>query len=251
MTNFAAPVYEPDKWNQGTPHEALEEIMEQTYRANFPKPARPFDMNGVRAAMSYVEMVLDIIRKKGPPSAAKIAQLDAYTQNAISLNFAQAVVLYKHLKPHMEGPLHRSNCYKYASNNLLRGDLYIPAHPGARGNLKTDWDKVMLGSAEEFREEIIKGCRADGLKYIGMDPQNLRGTYLVAVYFGEAGHKEGTPHHTYHYVREDRDGGFSNKGGYGPVNRNDFTGQPITDPSKGKFDTEGPMEFGGYFSART
>lgn len=150
-----------------------------------------------------------------------------------------------------------SNCYTYAMNDRdgltskhknLEGD-----EPGTRGgtsseNTDVNWDKIRANNArdyEAYKKALMQGILDDGATAGGMDAEAKEGYYRVAVYAKKSpeGSPSSVPNFDMHFVRENRDGGWSHKPGSMPVTDKDSNGVPITDP---KTADVGGYDFLGY-----
>jgi len=240
MTNLAAPIFDPDKWNVGSPEGVITAAVEEFCADKKIAIKMPILFHDFLRVMGMVE---EVEKGKKP----RLANQDVITVRYLSLNFNDASKVYSHIVPHIKGGLYRSNCYAYALNDPKPKSLPGRFDPGTRGRLNLDWDYLIQNDPADFKKGLMEGCRTDGLKYVGFEPNRLRGHYLIACYIG----RDFNNHNSFHFVREDRDGGYSHKPGIKAVERTDFKGDVIIDPAKAVFNLRFiTHEFVGYFLAR-
>lgn len=235
--NPAAPVYEPHKWNEGQGPAELKSAIQGFFQA-----AR-FDNHAPISISGYVQ-IFD--RMNRADIGLEPAALDPeVVENLTYVPYEAIKILHDQIKP-MLGTRLFKNCYAYGTDDhsVLSGHVRSCA-PGAKGGKNLFLQPLKGIPFADFCHAVIDSCEADGHEYIGLEPRRLKDHYLMALYLGE---NTDTGKRDFHFVREDRDGLFSNKSGMNTVSRVDQSGKPLVDPADATF-LAGPYQykFEGYF----
>ncbi|WP_257996489.1 RHS repeat-associated core domain-containing protein [Akkermansia muciniphila] len=125
-----------------------------------------------------------------------------------------------------------NNCYSYACDRREDGNKTGPnlPQPGDESGFPPLNDPSQLNCAE-----IIKRVKGDGLKEPDSKGCCSKGYHKVQLVI--------SPGNDFHWYRQDRDGKWSHKRGWGPVQRLDASGNLITNPVTANRDYSGT---GGY-----
>lgn len=127
----------------------------------------------------------------------------------------------------------RANCYAYAIN-------FMDAPPGAKPDPGMKTPEYQHGLYATYTEAIIEGAREDGLIQAGTTlPDILDDHYRAALFIKHEGKQP-----SFHWVREDNNGGWSSKDGHGPARNTDYAGHPLIHPQAAFF---GDYTFECYF----
>ena len=144
-----------------------------------------------------------------------------------------------------------NNCLSHSvdDRDIGKDQTDYAATPGHR---TLGWDRAtkigFLNRAEyaAFVLQTIRGNEADGMIFTGKKMESREGFYRAALFVrpakqGATGMHEG---HEYHYMRQNRDGKWSQKFGALNVVDIDYDGNIITNPAKAAM---GSYNFIGYF----
>jgi hypothetical protein len=136
------------------------------------------------------------------------------------------------------------NCYSY----ILNESRYYWSVPGlgfVKNTPQIFFDSFnnyfQNYSVEEFRTTLVEGAVKDGLIRL-QKPEDRRGYYLAALVFPDDGND-----FDFHWYRQDADGSWSHKNGWGVVTNKDDEGVMISDPREA-VSQEFPI-FGSFFLA--
>lgn len=114
----------------------------------------------------------------------------------------------------------QNNCYDYVLNN----NDFMFNSPGVIGNFIPENGTTF----DDAAEVLVNGAISDGLQPLEPDENTPPGHYRVALY--ASANADGT-YNSFHWVREDADGGLSHKMGH-------FAPERLDRPDQGNFPTE-------------
>lgn len=258
----AAPAYEPEKWNDVSYEQlndlykkhapAIERIIAVSYKEQGKDPEVVF-RRGAQTPSEKTFIALSMARDyigANPKnniselSDAMAARYKIHRLSVMSLVF-DAQKLYK-----PGGYQQTNNCLAYSTND--RAHSFDPndyqGHAGTRTMGEAAWsvDPYKAKNYEAFVRQTVRGNISDGMIFTGKDMKSREGFYRVALYTRPIDKDVTQPVEAmdYHYIRQNRDGGWSHKFGAFPVNNLDYAGKPITHPEKADM---GAYRFIGYF----
>jgi hypothetical protein len=249
----AGPSADIEAWNKGVNFETLSAVyarypaeIESLHHASRNAETIPVDQIYQRSAHRKAEMTLSALRAIHYWNSTGItpAQMAAATQidpQRIATLWADALRLPVHAYSLMN-----ANCYSYAVNDLDRNGG-MDGNPGERtANAPATWvDRRNPQTYNAYIRQIIAGAQSDGLTWIGREPVQRHGHYLVAFFMRPAIPGAGNDYqgHEFHWARQDEDGRWSHKYGNLYVTRLDYGGNPIADPATADM---GRYRFVGY-----
>lgn len=215
QTNPYAPAYEPEKWND-LPLNANDNV------DNFFKKLNGEHFNITQtlqiSTLLSLKNIVGLVEENdfGPEYSA-----NSRIQRVLSPEEIETLVLM--VKIYFSAMQTRANCYAYAIN-------FMDGYPGAKPDPGMKTTEYRHGLYETYAEAVIEGAVGDGLIYAGTEkPPVLTDHYRVALLM--------KPENSYgfHWVRENKDGGWSGKDGHGPARDTDFAGQLFSNPETAFF----------------
>lgn len=250
MPNPSAPAYDPKEWNDQTTPEERDRFFKQhrdllvRLKAGLETGQPLNDSNRYRYEFQ-VDRRNDFLPKEVVAGFLEKDKAFAGDDKKLAAMFGMKPEEIPALRRLMQetgarqGYEDYSNCYTYAMNDKdgldsphksIGGDL-----PGERINESILEAKDKANSAKDYagyKKAVLEGVLADGAEYAGADATEKKGYYRVAVYAKQSpeGSPSSVPNFDMHFVRENRDGGWSHKPGPEPVTDKDKDGKPITDP---------------------
>jgi hypothetical protein len=256
---LAAPLYEPEKWNDvsnenlalfARRHSRLvETIARRSFEANKEDAAYLYK----RTALSDMERAYNAIRTLAVQSQPKTPDtpmaLSAYYGAPVyeivsALADVREMYRPKNIQPY-------NNCLSHSVDDRDTGkdQKDYAATPGHR---TLGWEaatKIGFFNRAEygaFVRQTIRGNEADGMIFTGKKMESREGFYRVALFTRPAKQDAISMHegHEYHYMRQNRDGKWSQKFGALNVINIDYSGKTITDPATAAM---GAYQFIGYF----
>lgn len=256
---LAAPEYTPDLWNDVSNENLalfakrhprlIEKIVAIAFRMDKEKNAYLYwDNAHTDSARAYtaIRTLVDQSKTKDPELVFSLAAHYRLRTYEIAGAVADANEMYR-----PKGIQPFNNCLSYGVDDRDRGkeEKDYAATPGHR---TLGWDaatKVGYFNRSEYAAfvyQTIRGNEADGMIFTGRKMESREGFYRAALYMRPA--KQGADNmyesHEYHYIRQNRDGTWSQKFGGLNVIDTDHSGNIITDPTKADM---GPYSFIGYF----
>lgn len=259
----AAPPYQPDLWNDVSNEDltmlykefgpAIERMLAAEYdgksperTASFPRKAHTNNEKAYLASQ-MVNSFIDANPGHTIPELSSVLSV----RYGLSAAATYRMVFALKMTNHAQGYQSTNNCYAYAANDRdkAKSGTDFQAAPGNRtlGNaFVMKIDTKIAANYEHYVRHIIKGNVSDGMIFTGSEMGSREGYYRAALYMRRAERDTQSIHHAheYHYIRQNRDGGWSHK--YGPLNvtDTDYSGRKITNPRTADM---GNYKFIGYF----
>ncbi len=246
--NPSAPAYEPELWNSRVSsadltvflHANRETISRVLAREEYRQPATESDLRMIQPKIDRnpVERTRDALVQFNSAVVRFEGDLDK-----VATHFGMTPQEARRFEPLAretylaQGFQEYANCYSYAMNDMdryrLGGDT-----PGEHGSY--DFSFSSETNYAIYKKELLKAVESDGAIIGGSDAQPIAGYYRVAVY-ARPPHEDpkvrgDSPLMDYHFLRENRDGTWSQKRGSnaqtgsGIVTNLDDNGKVITDP---------------------
>lgn len=258
----AAPAYEPEKWNDLSYEQlndlykkhapAIEQIISVSYKEQDKDPdvifrrgaQTPSEKTFVAIAMARDYIVQNQDHNISDLADPMAERYKIHKLSAMSLLF-DTQKLYR-----PGGYQQTNNCLAYSTND--RAHSFDPndyqGHAGTRTLGDAAWkvDPYKAKNYEAFVRQTVRGNISDGMIFTGKEMKSREGFYRVALYTRPIDKDVTQPVEAmdYHYIRQNRDGGWSHKFGSFPVNNLDYAGKPIRHPEKADM---GAYRFIGYF----
>lgn len=254
VVNPSAPAYEPEKWNSTVTPEKRDSffadfrtpilnilIRERSPRSNLDEPNRKMVGSmgeGWPERRGWdIQAALDAFFKneKYLRDDAKLAEYAGLDEKGLK-KFREAAGVMQRAYSAQEA----ANCLVYAMNDHPDSPAKTPGHAGERPRSKDN-----AKDPDTYRSALMADVVADGAIDGGPDAKPREGYYRVAVYSMYNPTPKGDNDNVFdmHFVRENRDGGWSHKFGSNPVTTKDKSGNDIVDPVTADL---GPYRFLSY-----
>ncbi len=250
MPNPSAPAYDPKEWNDQTTPEERDRFFRQhrnllvQLKAGL-ETGRPLNDDNRYRYEAQVDRRNDFLPKEVVAGFLERDKALAGDDRKLASMFGMEPEDIPALRRLMQetgarqGYEDYSNCYTYAMND--KDGLDSPHKsvggdsPGERINEALVDDKDKANNAKDYagyKKALLEGVLADGAVDGGADAGQKAGYYRVAVYAMRTpeGSPSSVPTFDMHFVRENRDGGWSHKPGSERVTDKDKDGKPIADP---------------------
>ncbi len=255
---LSAPAYEPEKWNSAVTPERLAQFLADNndsvlkvstkYASNFIAfPGKPgFDTLPHDEKAGKLKSLVDDFNSQRRLFKDDLKLAEHYRIDPKDI--AKTKEAFTKLREDF-GYQEYATCFTYAMNDHDGIDSWWASEtgrPGGRANAAGPIDDAVSNKDYPgFKAALMKGLIADGATEGGMDAKPREGFYRVAVYTlpNELVPKGDNSAFDYHFVRENRDGGWSHKFGTHPVTDTDNAGQKISDPRSANL---GGYEFIGF-----
>lgn len=256
---LAAPMYEPDKWNDVS-NENLALFARRHSRLVETITRRALEADKEKASYLYantahtdMERAYNAIRTLAAQSKPKTPD----TPMSLALHYGTPVYemvsalsdVREMYQPKNIQPFNNCLSHSVDDRDIGKNETDYAATPGHR---TLGWEaatKIGFFNRAEypaFVRQTIEGNEADGMIFTGKKMQSREGFYRVALFVRPAKQGATTLYegHEYHYMRQNRDGKWSQKFGALNVIDTDYSGNTITDPAKAAM---GAYNFIGYF----
>jgi hypothetical protein len=256
---LAAPEYRPDLWNDVSNENLVifnkryaslvEKISRRAYEADKEKASYLYGHTAhtnIERAYTAIRTLADQSKQNTPDTAMALAAYYGGPVYEMVSALADARAMYR---PKGIQPFNNCLSYSVDDRDVGKEEKDYAATPGHRTLGYAQATKIGFLKPMEydaFVRQTIRGNESDGMIFTGTKMQSREGYYRVALFTRRA--KEGATNmyegHEYHYMRQNRDGSWSQKfGGLNVVNT-DYSGKLLTNPMTAAM---GPYNFTGYF----
>lgn len=256
---LAAFEYEPDLWNDVSNENLalfsqrhprlIEKIAADAFKMDKEKGAYLYGQTAntkIERAYAAILTLADQTKQKNDQLVFSLAAYYRLPVYEIASALADVREMYR---PKGIQPFNNCLSYSVGDRDVGREDKDYAASPGHRTLGWEQATRIGLFDRTEyaaFVRQTIRGNESDGMIFTGREIESREGFYRVALYARRA--KEGATSmyegHEYHYMRQNRDGTWSQKFGGLNVMNTDNSGNIITDPERADM---GAYNFIGYF----
>lgn len=259
---LAAPLYEPEKWNDVSLEDlaayharhakGVEAIVAKSYEAHKTDLSASFHSGHAPLEKTFYAL-MTLAETRAANKTLTVPELAGAIAPAYGLGRLEMMSLLLDMEDiyHPRGIQQANNCYAYSVNDDDRAGSAAgyQAQPGERtrgGAWAHTVDPMKAANFNALARQTIAGNVSDGMIFTGRNAQSKEGYYRVALFLRPIAEDVRTmaAASDYHYVRQDRDGGWSHKFGAFFVTKLDYANRPIVDPRTADM---GGYKFIGFF----